>query len=96
MAFEREVSIPLVYRDEIIPMCYKVDFIVEGKVLLELKALDAVPSIADAQVLTYLKLTRIPTALLVNFNSVPLHKGIRRFVNAHANPSEVSEVSAAT
>jgi GxxExxY protein len=78
-------------------MSYQVDFIVEGKVLLELKALDSIPAIADAQVLTYLKLTGIPVALLLNFNSVPLHKGIRRFVNAQPRgTSEVSEVSAAT
>ena len=97
VAFEREVPIPIVYRDEIIPMSYQVDFIVENKVLLELKAIDRIPSIVDAQVLTYLKLTRIPIALLLNFNSVPLHKGIRRYVNAQPySSSEVSEVSVAT
>lgn len=74
-------------------MSYQADFIVEKKVLLELKALDVVPSVADAQVLTYLKLTKLSIALLINFNSVPLFKGIRRFVNAYQSSEEFSGVS---
>lgn len=76
-------------------MSYQADFIIDKKVLLELKALDSIPAVADAQVLTYLKLTKLPIALLINFNAVPLYKGIRRFVNAHQPSDEFSEVSVA-
>lgn len=78
---ECQVCIPLIYRDEVIPISYRLDFVVERQIIVELKAVDSIPPVATAQLLTYLKLTNLPVALLINFNTFPLRTGIKRFVN---------------
>ena len=79
--FKSQVAIPIIYRYETIAISYRLDFVVDNKVIVELKAVDSVTSLVTAQILTYLKLTNIPLALLINFNSVPLRTGIKRFIN---------------
>jgi GxxExxY protein len=59
---------------------YRVDILVEDELIVELKAVDALLAIHEAQLLTYLKLSGLKTGLLVNFNSRSLRKGIRRLV----------------
>lgn len=78
---ECQVRIPLIYRDEVIPVSYRLDFVVERQIIVELKAVETIPPIATAQLLTYLKLTNLPVALLINFNTSPLRTGIKRLVN---------------
>jgi GxxExxY protein len=60
---------------------YRADIVVENKVIIEIKAVEALNDIHKAQVLTYLKLTNIKLGLLMNFNVVLLKDGIKRIVN---------------
>ena len=78
--FERQKPIPLTYKDAVIDIGFRLDLIVSGQVVVELKAVDALQPIHEAQVLTYLKLTGKQAALLINFNTQVLRDGIRRLV----------------
>ena len=78
---EREQSLPLVYRGHSIESAYRLDLIVNGKLLVETKAIESLQPIHRVQVTTYLKLLKLPLGLLINFN-VPLIKdGITRVLN---------------
>lgn len=80
-AFERQVSLPVVYKD-IKPDCgYLMDLVVEGEIVVELKTVEKILPIYEAQLLTYLKLYHRPVGLLVNFNVPVLRSGIKRIVN---------------
>jgi GxxExxY protein len=81
LQYIRERTIPLVYRGVPINALYRLDFVVEGAVLVEVKSVQALAPVHRAQAINYLKLTGLPVALLMNFN-VPLMKnGIRRLVH---------------
>ena len=95
ISFESEVPLPIVYRGVEVPFCYRMDLVIEGKILIEIKALDTLPPTSSAQILTYLRLSQLPLALLFNFNNVPLKGGIKRFVLTSAAPSASSALSAA-
>ena len=79
IAYRREVPVPLLYRGHRLDCGYRVDFIIEDQLLMELKCVEKLLPIHDAQVLTYLRLTRLPLALLLNFNVTLLKQGIRRY-----------------
>ena len=78
--FEREVPIPLEYRGIRLEAEYRLDILVTGKVVVEVKAMEAIAPIHEAQLLTYLRLGGWKVGLLVNFNVVVLKDGIRRRV----------------
>ncbi len=78
--FERQKPIPVTYKGNHLDCGFRCDLPVDGQVLVELKAVDALTSIHDAQVLTYLKLTGCKLGLLLNFNVLRLRQGIRRLV----------------
>jgi GxxExxY protein len=78
VAFKREVPLPVVYRDVHLDCGYRLDFVVEDVLILELKAVDKLERIHQARVLTYLKLSGKPIALLINFNVPMLEEGIVR------------------
>ena len=80
LALQREVDVPLMYKDLEIACGYRADVIVQGAVLLELKAVERVLPVHEAQLLTYLRLTGIRVGLLLNFNVDVLKKGIVRRV----------------
>jgi GxxExxY protein len=80
LSVEEEAPIPINFRGRSLESAYRADLIVEGAVLLELKAVEALVPIHDAQILTYLKLLKLRVGLLLNFNVTHLGKGIRRFV----------------
>lgn len=81
LTIEREKPLPLIYRGHAIDNAYRLDLIINGKLLVELKAIEAVQAIHRVQVTTYLKLLQFPLGLLINFN-VPLIKdGITRVLN---------------
>lgn len=80
LRFERQVAIPLSYKGEVLDCGYRVDVIVEGKVLLELKSIEAIEPIHEAQLLTYLRLTKLRVGLLINLNTQLLKDGIVRRV----------------
>jgi GxxExxY protein len=80
-ALEREKVLPFTYRGQAIPNAYRLDLLINGKLLVELKAIDALQPIHRVQVTTYLKLLKLPLGLLINFN-VPLIKdGLTRVLN---------------
>ena len=80
--FARQVPLPVRYRDLRLDCGYRLDFLVEERVIVEVKAVDSVSPIHRAQVITYLKLLNCPVGLLLNFNVTSLRKGgIRRLQN---------------
>ena len=79
IAFRRQVPLPLEYRGHRLDCGYRMDFVVENQLIVELKAVDTLLPVHEAQVLTYLKLARLPLALLLNFNTALLKHGLRRF-----------------
>ena len=78
---EAQKPLPLVYQTVKLECGYRVDLLVEGKLIIEVKAMDALAEIHFAQVLTYLRLSHFWLALLLNFNVVHMRDGIRRIVN---------------
>jgi GxxExxY protein len=81
LTFERQKPLPLIYKNVRLDCGYRLDFIVENSVILELKACDKMEAIFKAQLLTYLKLTEIQVGLLMNFNVPLMREGIIRLVN---------------
>lgn len=78
---EKERPLPLVYKDVIMECGYRLDLIVESKLVIEIKAVEDLADIHKAQTLTYLKLSGCRLALLINFNTVLLKDGIKRIIN---------------
>ena len=80
IAFGRQVPLPIFYKSLQLDCGYRLDFLVEKMVVLELKAVEGLQPIHEAQLLTYLKLGEWPIGLLINFNVPLLKKGIKRIV----------------
>ncbi len=78
--FERQKPLPVVYKEVKLDCGYRLDFLVEGRVVLELKAVESLAPIHEAIVLTYLRLSGCKIGLLINFHVELLKNGIRRFV----------------
>jgi GxxExxY protein len=81
VSFERQVPLPVAYKAVQLDCGYRLDFLIEQRVVLELKAVDSLQPIHEAQLLTYLKLGGWPIGLLINFNVPVLTKGIKRMVH---------------
>ena len=80
MSVKRQVAVPVRYRGHTLPAAYRVDLLVEAQVVVEVKSVARVPLIAEAQVLTYLKLLQLGRGLLCNFNVTLFRDGITRMV----------------
>lgn len=80
LAFERQRPLKLLYKGTEVDCGYRMDLVVEGKVLLELKSVDKLLPIHEAQLITYLKLSGFKTGLLMNFNTQLMKDGIKRKV----------------
>lgn len=78
---EKELALPVKYKDLNIEQGYRIDLLVEDKVVVELKAIEAIEDRHLAQTLTYLKLGNYKLGLLINFNEKYLKTGIKRIVN---------------
>lgn len=78
---QREVPLPVRYKGIALDCGYRIDLIVDGKVIMELKTVEKLIPVHEAQLLTYLKLTGLRVGLLVNFNSAVLRNSIKRMVN---------------
>ena len=76
----RQVPLPVVYKDVRLDCGYRMDIVVGRQLIVEIKAVDRIMPIHEAQILTYLRLSGHKIALLLNFNSVVLKNGLRRFV----------------
>ena len=80
LAFERQVDLPVRYKGVALDCGYRLDLVVEGEVLLELKCVEKVSPIHEAQLLTYMRLGGCRVGLLLNFNVAALRDGITRRV----------------
>ena len=80
IAFVEQTSVPVIYKGIPVDCGYRLDFVVDGRLILEIKAVETILPIHRAQVLTYLKLTRLRRALLINFNVVQLVSGVQSLV----------------
>ena len=78
--FEREWPIPILYRDRVLDTHFRLDFLVGGLLVVELKAVEAILPLHTAQLLTYMRLGGFGTGLLINFNVPLLRQGIIRRV----------------
>lgn len=77
---EKEKPLPLLYEEVKLDIGYRVDLLVNRKVVVEIKSVDALNDVHVAQVLTYLKLSDSKVGLLINFNVADLKKGIKRLI----------------
>jgi len=78
--FLRQVDLPIVYKGQRLDCGYRIDFLIDGKVIVELKSVEKLLPVHEAQLLTYMKLARIRVGLLINFNVRLLKDGIVRRV----------------
>lgn len=78
---EKQKPLPLIYEDIKLEIGYRVDLLVENKIIVEIKSIDALVDIHLAQILTYMKLSECKLGLLVNFNVKHLKNGIKRVIN---------------
>jgi GxxExxY protein len=78
---ERQKSLPLVYEEIKLECGYRIDLMIENKVIIEVKAIQDLDDIHLAQILTYLRLSNCKLGLLINFNSLKVKDGIKRVVN---------------
>ena len=79
--FKRQTGVPLIHEDIRMEVGFRADVILDDKVILEIKSVEALADIHFKQVLTYLKLTNLKLGLIVNFNVVLLKDGIKRVAN---------------
>jgi GxxExxY protein len=93
IVFERQKPMPLVYDSVKLDCGYRIDILVEEKLVLELKAVEALNDVHLAQILTYLKLSYCELGLLINFNVARLKDGLRRVINGKNKTTEDAENS---
>jgi GxxExxY protein len=86
LTFEHQIRLPIKYRGTTVDTGYRLDFVVENCVVVELKAVERLLAIHTAQVITYLKLSGHPVGLLINFNVVHLLNGSKRVVKGNGAP----------
>jgi len=78
--YERQVPIPVLYKEIKLNAGYRIDILVEKEVIVELKAIEALTLVHEAQILTYLKFANKKIGLLMNFNTLKLTDQLRRFI----------------
>ena len=78
--FKRQVSVPIIYEGVTLDAGLRLDIVIADRIVVEIKAVERLIPLFDAQVLTYLKLTRMELGLLINFNVSLIKNGIRRIV----------------
>lgn len=79
--YQRQLPVPLNYKGKLIEVGFRADVVIGGKLLIELKAVEQVIPVHKAQVITYLKILKLPLGLLINFNEVLIKDGIQRVLN---------------
>ena len=80
IAHARQVPLPIVYKGTRLDCGYRLDVVVDNALILEIKAVEQLLPIHEAQILTYLRLSRHKVGLIINFNTALLKNGVRRFV----------------
>jgi GxxExxY protein len=87
LAFERQRPVGIAYKGLIIDCGYRIDVLVEGRIIVELKSIEPLLPLHAAQILTYMKLSAVSAGLLVNFNVMSLRQGLRRLSLPPPQPS---------
>ena len=82
LVFECQRAVPIVYKQITLAASYRIDLIVAHEIVVEVKAVDRLLSVHDAQLLTYLRLINAPAGLLINFNVPKLLDGVKRVMNS--------------
>jgi GxxExxY protein len=77
---KKQLPLPLVYKQIKLDAGYRIDLLVENKVIVEIKSVDAIAEIHKAQLMTYMKLSNIKVGLLINFNVIQIKNGIVRWI----------------
>jgi GxxExxY protein len=85
LRFSTQQAVPIVYKHMAFETCYRIDLIVEDKVVVELKSAAALLPVHQAQLLTYMALSDCPAGLLINFNVPRLVDGVKRLINPRAS-----------
>jgi len=80
LAYEKQKMLPIIYKGKSLDCAYRIDLLVEGRVIAELKSVEKILPVHEAQLLTYLKLAGIRTGIILNFNAPLLKDGLRRLV----------------
>jgi GxxExxY protein len=78
--FQMEVPLPVRYKEILLDCGYRIDLLVSGDLIVEIKCVETLLPIHQAQILTYMRLSKIPVGLIINFNVTKLQNGIKRFV----------------
>ncbi len=91
--FQHQVPLPVVYKGRRLDCGYRLDLLIDRQVVVEIKAIDHLEKVHDAQLLTYLRLTGLTRGLLINFNVPMLKDGIRRRVLNHIDSFSASSAS---
>ena len=81
LTVEKQKILPIIYKDIKLDHGYRIDLLIENKIVIELKTVEAFTDVHFAQILTYLKLGNYPLGLLINFDSKILKNNIKRFIN---------------
>ncbi len=79
LSIKRQQPTPVIYEDIKLDCGYRIDILVENKVVIELKVVDPINPVHEAQILTYMKFSKKPLGLLINFNVTLLKNGIKRY-----------------
>ena len=80
LSFQMEVPLPVRYKETLLDCGYRIDLLVNGDLVVEAKSVETLLPIHHAQILTYMRLSKAPLGLLINFNVTKLQNGIKRFV----------------
>ena len=80
---KQQQALPVVYKEVKLDAGYRIDLLIENKVIIEIKSVEALADIHTAQLLTYLKLKDLKLGLLINFNSVKVIEGLKRIINGY-------------
>jgi GxxExxY protein len=78
--FKVQVGPPVEYKEILLDCGYRIDLLADNRLIVELKSVEQLLKIHEAQILTYMKLAAVSVGLLINFNADVLRKGVRRFV----------------
>lgn len=80
---KQQIALPVIYKDVKLDAGYRIDLLVENKVIVEIKSIETLADIHTAQILTYLKLKDLKLGLLINFNTVKVVDGLNRVLNGY-------------
>ncbi len=78
-----QVGLPVIYEGQKLEVGYRIDVVVEGRVVIEVKSVESIHPLHEAQLLSYMRLSGMNVGLLINFNVLHLRDGIKRMVDGH-------------